>query len=158
MLENLIKKGQFTLKNGTVSDYYFDLKSLVSYPKLLKEVSRKIYDLIDKECDLLCGVPIGGLPICSYISAEYEIPMIMVRDEKKIYGTQKQIEGNYTKKNNCIIIEDVITTGGSIQKVIDILKDKVNILGVIVILDRQQNYNCSVPVKCLFKQSDFITN
>lgn len=68
--------------------------------------------------DLLCGVPMGGLPICSYVSTKYEIPMIMIRDVVKEHGTGNKIEGNYHKKNKCIIIEDVITTGGSINLMI----------------------------------------
>ena len=127
-----IKYGSFKLKSNEISKYYFDMKSLVSYPYLLKEIGDEIYKKIGDDCDLLCGVPLGGLPVCSYISAQYEIPMIMVRDEVKQYGTNKQIEGNYKKENKCIIIEDVITTGGSVNKVIDILKDKVDIIGVIV--------------------------
>ena len=106
-----------------------------------------MHSLISSECDLLCGVPMGGLPICSYISTKYDVPMIMVRDTVKEYGTSKQIEGKYNKKNKCVIIEDVITTGGSVNKVIDLLKDKVDIIGVIM-LDRQEGYSCSVSVKC----------
>tara|TARA_Y100000813_G_C24121050_1_gene332690 strand:+ start:14 stop:1123 length:1110 start_codon:yes stop_codon:yes gene_type:complete len=161
MISNLLKTdcirtGKFTLKNGEISKYYFDMKLLVSYPELLKSICNEIYNLIDERCDLLCGVPIGGLPVCSYISINYNIPMIMVRDEVKSYGTQKQIEGNYDKKNKCIIIEDVVTSGGSVQKVIDILEDKVEVIGVITILDRQQGHNCSVPVKSLFSKTDIV--
>ena len=161
MISNLlqtecIKTGKFKLKNGEISKYYFDMKLLVSYPYLLKSICNEIYNLIDERCDLLCGVPIGGLPVCSYISINYNIPMIMVRDEVKSYGTQKQIEGNYDKKNKCIIIEDVVTSGRSVQKVIDILQDKVEVIGVITILDRQQGHDCSVPIKSLFSKTDIV--
>ena len=50
--------------------------------------------------------------------------MIIVREEEKKYGTKKQIEGNYNKNSRCVIIDDVITSGKSIQNVIDILYDK----------------------------------
>ena len=82
--------------------------------------------------------------------------MIMVRDVVKEHGTGRKIEGNYNKKNKCIIIEDVITTGGSVNKVIELLKDKVDILGVIVIFDRQEGYNCSVPVKSVMCKTDIV--
>ena len=49
-------------------------------------------------------------------------------------------------KNNCVIIEDVITTGSSVEKTIENLKDHVNIIGVIVIIDRQQGYISDYPV------------
>lgn len=151
-----IKQGAFTLKSGEISKYYFDMKSIVSYPKLLKQIGDKMYNLIDKDCTLLCGVPLGGLPICSYISTNYEIPMIMVRDNVKSYGTNKQIEGLYNKKDKCVIIEDVVTTAGSVNKIIDILKDKVDIIGVVVILNRQESYNCSIPIKSVITKTDII--
>lgn len=156
MNSDCIKFGSFKLKNGEISKYYFDMKGVVSYPKLLSEIGDKMYELIGEECDLLCGVPIGGLPVCSYISTQYNIPMIMVRNESKDYGTNKQIEGNYNKKNKCIIIEDVITTGGSVNKVIDLLKDKVDLIGVIVIMDRQEGYKCSIPVKSIITKTDVV--
>ena len=151
-----IKKGSFKLKSGEISNYYFDMKQLISYPSLLKKIGDKIYSILDKECDLLCGVPIGGLPICSYISINYNIPMIIVRDEKKNYGSKKQIEGNYNIKNKCIIIEDVITTGGSVQKVIDTLKNKVEIIGIISILNRQEGFTTDIPYFTMFNKNDLL--
>ncbi len=151
-----IKHGNFKLKSGEISKYYFDMKGLISYPKLMKKIATEMFSMLDKECDLLCGVPMGGLPLCSYISTNYDIPMIMVRDNVKDYGTNKQIEGNYNKKNKCIIIEDVITTGSSVNKVIDMLKDKVDVIGVLVILDRQEGHSCKVPVKSVINKTDIV--
>ena len=89
LTNNCIKEGSFKLKNGEISKYYFDMKNLVSYPSLLKQIGDEIYHKIDKsQCDLICGVPIGGMPICSYISTTYNIPMIMVRKEIKFHTTK----------------------------------------------------------------------
>ena len=154
---NCIKIGSFKLKSGDISKYYFDMKNIVSYPNIVKNIGDLMYEIINKqECDIICGVPIGGLPVCSYISTKYDKPMIMVRNEVKSYGTTKQIEGTYKSSDKCIIIEDVITSGQSVQKVIDILKDKVNIVGVVVIIDRQQCYKCSVPVNSLITKTDIV--
>ncbi len=153
-----VKFGKFQLKSGEVSKYYFDMKGLIAHPQLMESIAEKIYEeFIQKfQCDLLCGVPMGGLPLCSYISISKKLPMIMVRDTAKHYGTSKQIEGKYNKKNKCIIIEDVITTGGSVNKIVELLKDKVEILGVVVILDRQEGFKCNVPVKSLICKNDII--
>jgi len=151
-----IKTGKFTLKSGEVSKYYFDMKSIISYPELMKEIGDKMYKLIGSECDLLCGVPMGALPICSYISTKYNIPMIMVRDVVKEYGTSKKIEGKYNKKNKCVIIEDVITTGGSVNKIIELLNNEVEIIGVVVILDRQEGYTSSVPVRSVINKTEVV--
>ena len=146
---NCIKKGKFKLRNGEESDIYFDLKSIISYPDILIDICEKLYIEIEKHYNLnlinslienhnlkICGVPIGGIPYSSYLSTKYKIPMIIVRKEKKNYGLQKQIEGNFEKKNKCIIVEDVITTGGSVKEVIDIIKDKIDILCICVIINR----------------------
>ena len=164
-----IKVGNFKLKNGDFSKYYFDMKNLVSYPELLSTIGDEIYNRFIKDKInvgennyILCGIPLGGLPISIYISTKYNIPMIIPRLEKKKYGTQKVIEGTYKKTDRCLIIEDVITTGSSVRSVIELLKDKVNIIGVISIIDRQQGYSvksgfiCNIPVKSLLTKTDIV--
>ena len=99
--------------------------------------------------DIICGIPYGGLPIASYISTTYNKPMILLRDKTKDYGLQNRIEGNYSIDDKCVIIDDVITSGKSIQEAIDYLHDKVNIVKCMVIFDRQQNYETTMNVDCL---------
>ena len=55
-----IKMGEFKLRNGEISKYYFDMKKIVSYPKLLSKIGDEMYKHIDNSCDLICGVP-GGV-------------------------------------------------------------------------------------------------
>lgn len=152
---NCIKLGSFTLKSGDISKYYFDMKNIISYPNMLAKIGDEIYKKL-QDFDIICGIPYGGLPIASYISTKYNKPLIFVRDKAKNYGTQKLIEGEYDKSKKCVIIDDVITTGGSIQYNIDVLKDKVDLVEVAVIFDRQQNYNCSLPVKSYLCKNDII--
>jgi orotate phosphoribosyltransferase len=153
---NCVKVGDFKLRNGDMSNYYFDMKNLVSYPRLLKKIGDEIYvNLIAGKCNLLCGIPIGSIPICSYISTTYNIPMIMVRPSVKNYGIRDNIVGEYNSTDRCIIIDDVITSGGSIEEVVEVLNGKVNLVGAAVIVDREQGYKCSIPVESLYKRSDF---
>jgi len=154
---NCIKIGTFKLKNGEESKYYFDMKNLISYPQLLKKIGDEIYKLINIEnCDLICGVPIGALPISTYISITYNIPMIIVRDKVKTYGSCKQIEGNYSKNNKCVIIEDVITTGNSVNNVVEILKDKVNITKIISIINRKKNFISNISTSSLITKDNIL--
>ena len=153
---NCVKVGEFKLRNGETSKYYFDMKNLISHPTLLEKIGDAIYNtIIQNKCDLICGIPIGSIPLCSYISTTYNIPMIMVRPSVKKYGITDNIVGEYKSTNRCIIIDDVITSGGSIEEVVDVLKGKVEIVGAAVIVDREQGYKCSIPVKSLYKKSDF---
>ena len=89
---NCIKIGNYKLKNGDYSKYYFNMKNLISYPQLLKRIGDDLYKKLP-EFDIICGVPYGGLPIASYISTNYNKPLIFVRDKTKGYGMQKRIEG-----------------------------------------------------------------
>ena len=152
---NCIKVGNFQLKNGDVSKYYFDMKNIISYPKLLSKIGDLIYEQLDN-FDIICGIPYGGLPISLYISTKYNKPLIFLRDKVKEYGTQKLIEGQYKSTDKCVIIDDVITTGKSLQETINKLKNEVNIVDIAVIFNRQQNYECSLPVKSLLYKNDVI--
>ncbi len=152
---NCIQIGCFVLKNGQTSKYYYNMKNLISFPELLKKIGDKIYEQLG-EFDIICGIPYGGLPIATYISVTYNKPMIIVRDEEKKYGTKKQIEGNYNSNNKCVIIDDVITTGNSIENILNILKTEVNVVKCYAIFDRQQNYNTSMRVDSLFCKNDVV--
>tara|TARA_A200000113_G_scaffold216092_1_gene221032 strand:- start:271 stop:1386 length:1116 start_codon:yes stop_codon:yes gene_type:complete len=134
---NCIKVGDFVLKNGNKSKYYFDMKLLISYPELLKKIGDELYKLLP-DFDIICGIPYGGLPIATYISVTYNKPMIYVRNKEKTYGTKNRIEGVYKKEDRCAIIDDVMTTGGSLQEAIYVLSNKVNVVACGVIFDRLQ--------------------
>lgn len=157
---NCIQIGKFQLKNGDDSKYYFDMKNLVSYPELLSKIGEALYQecCASQDFNLLCGIPIGGIPICSFLSTKYNIPMIICRESSKSYGTQKTIEGTYKKSDRCIIIDDVMTSGGSIQQTIEQLTGKVTIVGAVVVVDRQQ-YKPSpldVPITSLYTKTDIV--
>ena len=104
---NGIKFGSFQLKNGVTSPVYFDLRVIISKPRLLREISRILWRKVEKifKPDLLCGVPYTALPIATLISNETEIPMLIRRKEVKNYGTKKIVEGSYENGQNCLIIE-----------------------------------------------------
>jgi uridine monophosphate synthetase len=150
---NCIKLGNFTLKSGEVSKYYYDMKNIISNPRLLKQIGDELYNLLD-DFDIICGIPYGALPIATYISTQYNKPLIYIRDKQKEYGTQKMIEGEYKKEDRCVIIDDVITSGRSLEEEIEKLKDKVTIVDVAVIMNRQQNPQCSMKFKSLLYKND----
>lgn len=152
-----IQIGNFQLKNGSHSKYYFDMKNLISKPSLLRRIGDAIYELIKHEdFDLICGVPIGALPIATYISTKYDVPMIIPRIEEKEYGTRKQIEGKYSENSKCIIIEDVVTTGYSVGKIVDLLKTHMNVVGIFCVIDRMEVKNIEYPVHSLITKNDIL--
>ena len=133
---NLIKKGDFILKSGIASNLYFDFKGLISQPELIAELSQMISNCITDNNICVSGVPIGGIPYAVLVSQITKLPMVIVRDEKKNYGLCNQIEGN-TFGREMILIEDVITTGGSVMNTLNILEsNNIIVKEVICILDR----------------------
>jgi uridine monophosphate synthetase len=138
-----IKYGEFKLKSGKISNYYFDFRILVSYPKLLKNVSLLMFQILPKEIketiQIICGVPYGALAIATVISTSNNIPMLLLRKEVKDYGTKKLIEGVYEEGFKCLIVEDVVTTGSSIISTYDdLIKEKIDPIASISILDREE--------------------
>lgn len=143
---------------------YFDLRVIVSYPDVMDELTDLMLAFIqDKEiqCDQLCGVPYTGsvvvnllklsyykdifllhysaLPIATLLSVKMKQPMLIRRKEAKSYGTKKLIEGKFQTDENCLIIEDVVTTGSSvIETSIDLRSEGLVIESVIVVVDREQ--------------------
>jgi uridine monophosphate synthetase len=137
---NAVKFGDFTLKSGQASKIYLDLRQIISYPDILRAVAEEMWHTVHStKFDLVCGVPYTALPIATCISLQHNIPMIMRRKEKKDYGTKQQIEGNYQTGQSCLIIEDVITTGGSIVETADELDTVgLKVKDLAILIDRQQ--------------------
>lgn len=135
----------FKLSSGNMSSVYFDLKKTTYSPEGQYLIGNLVYDKI-KELGLrpkaLGGLTMGADPIAvataytSYLRND-PIEAIVIRKEPKTHGTSSQIEGNVREGDDVIIIDDVVTTGGSTIKALEAArKAGLNIIAVIVLLDR----------------------
>ncbi len=136
----IIKFGRFTLKSGIESPFYVDLRPLASDPKILKHLADYLLEMLPLyNFDLICGVPYAALPMATAMSLESYIPLIIKRKEAKSYGTKKLIEGIYQKGQNCLLVEDVITSGKSLLETIpEIEYEGISVSDIVVVLDREQ--------------------
>jgi uridine monophosphate synthetase len=134
----IVKFGLFTLKSGQTTDIYFDMRMVVSHPAIMADICVQLSKLVPATRDLVvAGVPLGGLPYAVLVSQITGLGMIIPRSSVKDHGLQKMVEGRYTPGDEVVLIEDVITTGGSILNSIkDIEGVGLKVRKVIVILDR----------------------
>jgi uridine monophosphate synthetase len=134
-----VKFGSFTMKSGVVSPIYIDLRLLASHPRLLAMVAGSFLPIMSGlEFDCLAAIPYAALPIATAISLQTGVPMIYHRREVKEYGTQASIEGAFEKGNTALVVDDLITTGGSKLEAIERLTSVgLQVTDIAVLINRQ---------------------
>ena len=132
--------GDFTLASGKRSSLYVDLRLLVSQPGLMQIAARASVKLLEPlVCDRVAGIPYAALPIGAAVSLSSGVPLIYNRKESKRHGLGKDIEGLWQPGERVVIIEDLITTGGSIVNSVELFRAAGLVVeDAVVLLDRQQ--------------------
>lgn len=132
-----IQFGRFVLTSGAVSDYYIDIKKLSTNPMSLKKIAKAMAEYVEGY-DLLAGMELGAVPLVVALSLETNIPYVIIRKEIKEHGTVKQLEGGEIRNKKILVVEDVTTSGGSVVKAIQILREYQGIVDeVLAVVDRE---------------------
>ena len=135
-----IRRGNFTLSDGSLIDYYVDKYVFETDPDVLNEItSALVAELTDEEFDLLAGPALGAVPLVTAASLEMRIPSVFVRDSVEHQGTQARIEGKIRKGQRVVLIDDVSMTGETLLETAKIIENAGGIVDcVIVVVDRDE--------------------
>ena len=130
--------GEFKLRSGNISDFYWDKYRFESDPNLLSAIAEEMVKLLPTKFDGLAGLELGGVPLVTAISLQTGHPCFYVRKEAKSYGTSNLIEGGVKEKSTLVVIEDVITTAGQVCMSIEQIRGEGHIVEhVAAVIDRQ---------------------
>lgn len=120
---NIILFGEYKLSSGLTSPYYIDLRRVYSIPTLFKNMATLYLEKLDTvDFDVVSGIETGSIPIASILAYLLDKPMIYVRRRRKDFGVGKMIEGFLNRGDDVIVVEDVITTGGSVGDAVETIR------------------------------------
>ncbi len=151
--EKSVCHGEFTLASGAKSDFYVDARVTTLDPRgacLIGQIGwalvKETADKLNKKVNAIGGLTLGADPIALSIgvAAQREnsstpLQVFTVRKAAKDHGRQKRIEGNFAPGDSVVVVDDVITTGGSTIQAIDAIEEGGGHVGfVLVLLDRQE--------------------
>ncbi len=130
--------GEFKLRSGKISNFYWDKYRFESNPVLLSAIANEMEQRLPEGVDGLAGLELGGIPLATALSLQTGHPCYYVRKAPKDYGTCNLIEGGVQKGANLVVIEDVITTAGQVCTSIEQMRaEGIVVEHVIAAIDRQ---------------------
>ena len=163
--------GDFTLRSGRKSKYYLDKYLFTTQPDILEALGAMFADRLAAlpggldAIDRLAGTELGGIPLVSAAAIATGKPAILIRNQKKDYGTAKQLEGAINANETIILLEDIATTGGQVIEAATMLRDdfNVNVPTIIATIDREEGARQNIEAAgfafdALFTKSDLSIN
>jgi orotate phosphoribosyltransferase len=138
----------YTWTSGIKAPIYCDNRMIISFPEERKEVTQGFIEIIKEkklEFDIVAGTATAAIPFAAFLAHEINKPMVYIRHKSKDYGAGKQIEGVMPEGAKVLIVEDLISTGGSSLRSVEICREeaKADVVGVIAIF----NYNMALSQK-----------
>ena len=170
--EHALKFGDFTLASGKKASYYLDCRMVTLHPQGANQIAAGMLDVLLSNRfgafpDAVGGLAIGADPIAASVVVhaglrDKSLLGFMVRKEPKQHGTGKLVEGPVQPGMKCVIVEDVITSGGSALKAATAARDYgLDVIGVLGIIDRLEGgeaafQEAGIPLATLFTIKDFL--
>ncbi|MBY7663918.1 MULTISPECIES: orotate phosphoribosyltransferase [Staphylococcus] len=134
---SLSPNDMFTWSSGIQSPIYCDNRVTLGYPNVREAIRDGLIELIQnhfEKVDIISGTATAGIPHAAFISDKMNLPMSYVRSKSKSHGKQNQIEGALSEGKKVVVIEDLISTGGSSITAVEALREAgADVLGVVAI-------------------------
>lgn len=127
----------FTWASGIKSPIYCDNRITMSYPKVRRQIANGLAEKIKEtypDAEVIAGTATAGIPHAAWVSEILDLPMVYIRSKAKDHGKGNQIEGRIAEGQKMVIIEDLISTGGSVLEAVNAAKrEGADVLGVAAI-------------------------
>src|SRR5699024_4347110 len=127
----------FTWASGIKSPIYCDNRITLGYPEVRKLIAKNLVKKIEDnypEAEVIAGTATAGIPHAAWVAELMELPMVYIRGKKKDHGKTNQIEGVLKSGQKMVIVEDLISTGGSVLEAYQAAVDAgAEVLGVVAI-------------------------
>ena len=160
MADVALLRGDFVLRSGNRSPYYFDKYLFETRPDILRRVGRALAGLVFDGTERLACPELGAVLLGGAVALETGLPMCIVRKDAKEYGTSKAVEGGLETGERVSIIEDVLTTGGAALAAAEKVRSAgAEILGLVAVVDREEGAAenlraAGIQYRPLFRRAD----
>jgi orotate phosphoribosyltransferase len=151
-------RGEFTLRSGRKSSYYLDKYRFETQPDVLAALGKLFAERVTDDIDRIAGAELGAVPLATAAGMAANKPIVFIRNQKKEYGTAKQVEGILNAGETVLIVEDVLTTGGQVLEAARTLTDLgAKVDRIIAVIDRLEGARENIEGAGLRFESLFTT-
>jgi orotate phosphoribosyltransferase len=163
--EQALLEGDFVLRSGRRSSYYLDKYRFETHPDLLRELGERLGARareVAPEATRLAGPELGAVALTAAASLASGIPFVIVRKERKDYGTERLLEGDFAAGEEVCLVEDVVTSGGAAVEAVRALREAgLTCRSALCVVDREEGgvdalATEAVRLTPLFRASDVI--
>lgn len=151
-------RGEFTLRSGRKSSYYLDKYLFETQPDVLIELGKMFASRVTADVDRIAGAELGAVALAAATAMACGKPFVIIRNQKKDYGTSKLVEGKLDKGERIMIVEDVLTTGGQVIEAAKSIRDVGGeVVKIVAVIDRLEGARQNIEAAGYAFESLFTT-
>jgi orotate phosphoribosyltransferase len=131
--------GHFVLRSGRTSNYYLDKYRFETQPDILRYLGEAFARYVTPQTTRIAGAELGGIALAAAASLASGKPFVIVRNQKKDYGTSKLFEGILEAGDRVLVVEDIATTGGQVLEAArQLAAAGATVERIVAVIDRQE--------------------